>query len=831
MPSLKIDNFAKGWMTNAALDADKIYSFLKFTNTYVDYERGAAVRRPGYNRHHATALTGIPKQFYTFTNLAGNSRELVVAYDDSAPAHYHLFVLSGGTAYEIRNYSTSPTTALEFDTYDEYPFITVDNRVFFADDNDWYWSDYASLIKGAGPYTYECYQAGIDKPTFSHGGTSENRLGHETPWNSTRYFYEDAGGDVLRIAQSFALSRTLVVDAVRIWFVYVDYATGNPEMAGTFIASIYTNDGGSPGTLVTNATGQRTADDMYSVHTADPNFVRIDFSEKVELASGTYWLVTEGDDAYFDWEAGPAGRRCGLGADNTGGYAGGACKEWDGSSWNSVAGSDILFVIGGGLTEDESYKYAFTYYNSTYALESEPLDYDTGNYTGLITPTQTVLFSNLSLSTNDTQVDKVRMYRTKGGGDIYYHLYDVDLSETSFWDCIDDDNLGDILQSGGDSVNAKHLRLADADGNAIVPRYLEVWNGRIWAVGNSANELNFSKLLEEAGALGVAGDSIYDYFPADNKWSLDSTIRAMRKRGENDLVVYTSNNNIHIFRGGDSPLNPPPDLVKQEMFIGDNCIDNRTLCEYRGRHIFVTSNKEIKAFNGTVELEELAEVIGDEVGRIGDKYAAVIYANQYWLGVDVDGDGVLDSMFIYDLSRPRITNWRNYRYYNSAEELLLFYHLYVSADAHLYACPADLDSSDYHVIELDTGYSDDWTTDHDDGNSIKRIIQTQYLVPARRARWARLELMASYSQGTLYGADYFDGGLFGGSETIPTYEILAMGQSGEFVETAISPTSSRDIRGHTTGIGLLAEQCSVLIEDTGVAPDELRAIELFWSFN
>ena len=814
MPSLTISSFAKGWKDDPALDPDKIYSLKRLVNADIDYERGASRRRKGYKRYHSTNLPGLLKQCYEFVDTKGQTRLLAIAKSGS---NYRLYLVEANENNEIKNYSVTDDYPLGkrllFDSHDNYPFKTVGDRVFFSDDNDWYWTDYSSAKKGAGPYTYECYQAGIDKPTFLPTLTATSSPGYDDTDITGIVLTETGLGS--KLAQSFQVSINCVIDGVRLY-------SGAWGYTGDVIVRIETDDAGSPsGTLVNpNAYGRLSLGSMPQSTSAWNVFSCVgNFSL---TASTTYWIVVDGDvtyDAnydvsnYFSWDY-----------KSPGGYALGKAIQWTGSAWQDIANTDFNFRLGGGLTYNKTYQYKFTNYNSVYAIESEPDEDFLAVYTG-----SKGTFNITTLSApQDEQVDRIRIYRTKqldnsNENASYYLVQEIDDSQASFWDMINDDNLGSELQT------TDHLRLADANGTLLIPRYLEHWQNRLWAVPNNSKTLYYSKQLEERGSLGVSGDAIYDYYPADNKWTLDSKIRAIRLL-EDRLIVYTSNNNVHIFDGANSPLNPPGDLAHQELIVGDNCYDDRSLAELMGRHIFVTANKQVKAFNGSNILEPISkDNIQQSMDRSGDKYSAVVYKNQYVLAVDTDSDDIMDVLYILDLS-GRLPAWRSYQYLDHDENVLGIYNLFVTSDAKLFVATAQIDDNVFRIIQLDDGYSDDWTSNESDGIDITMTLQTQYIIPARRAKWTRFSMKGYYPQGALYGEDYYQQGYYGGDAVIPTLTLSAFGKENYFITTTLAPTSSDDVRGHTCGLRLASEECSIRLDSKGDKLDEIREITFEWRF-
>jgi hypothetical protein len=643
-------------------------------------------------------------------------------------------------------------------------------------------------------------QVGIDQPDESIFVIDEDNFTEQLISNTG---YQHLNPPLARqYAQSINTSDTYACDGVQLWLRKQNTPLGNIRV------TFETDSGGDPSNT------QENSSDWISVATGVGAAAWVEFQfESIQtiVPSTVYHFVVEFDAGYVATAG--AADYVEVGVNNTNAYAGGGLKFWDGAVWADIAGQDMEFVVG--LQYSTTRRYKFTYYNSTHAIESQDSDYLNmylAQAGGLWEGAKITIPARASIP--DTQATHVRIYRNEVNGSTYYLLGQAAIGAATsiFWDVVDDTSLSVQLQS------TDHRRFSDSDDNLLVPRYLEQWQGRIHAVADNDNTDYFSKKLEGVGSLGVAGDSIYDYFPADNNWNLDSEIRAIRKRGEDELVVYTSDNDIHVFRGGNSPLNPPPDLAHQPMFIGENCADSRSLVSIGAHHIYVTSNNNIRAFSGGIDeqvtAEELGTAIKTSMDAIGSVYSAAIYDNQYVLAVDADDDGVLDTLYIIDLSQ-RIPAWREAVYYDNASAQLDLYHIHVTRAGVMLACPADLDSSDFHVIQLDSGTSDDWVTTADDGVDITQTIQTQFIIPARRARWNKMILT----------------GLYPSTANIPTLTMTATDKSSNTSARALEPTGSEDVRGHTSGVKLFSEECAITITSVGARADEIRGIYLQWAFN
>lgn len=161
--------------------------------------------------------------------------------------------------------------------------------------------------------------------------------GHSAPVEQT-VVQEGAGASVTltvrgtRLAQSFVaptpgwLLREIAVQARRL---------GEPT--DSLRIGLYSDSGGSPGTLLENAT---VAGSEISTTT---DWVQVQLANGIQLSAGaTYWIVVDRTGA-ATWEHAYA-----VAMDGELGFTGGSCKVWDGSSWQTRApNADMLFQIWG----------------------------------------------------------------------------------------------------------------------------------------------------------------------------------------------------------------------------------------------------------------------------------------------------------------------------------------------------------------------------------------------------------------------------------------------------------------------------------------------------
>ena len=784
MREVRIKNFKEGMrVDNIDEDANQIQSLLLLENADIDWRTGAGVRRKGYEYFY-DSLPYDAKQIYEFVNTAGTATMLVVMNDK-------LYYIKAGVPTAITNDSYA-VPALSFASYDYYPFVTVLNRCFFADDNDLYWLDSTSLSGDV------CYQLGITAPIFATTPDVSNAQDKFYSLPSHQDVINPSG--MAYYAQSFTLARDTLIDAIQIQTL----VTGSPSDNIDMIVSLRSDNAGNPGTIV--STGTRSLISINPV-TGAHNLGMFSLDEKVAGVTGnTYWIVVNCNIPYAGWYSAGVTQ---VAVDSRNIAPTGVYK-WStlGTAWVTIVGRSMLYIIGGGLDEGSKYNYAFTYVNNQYNSESAP------RYIEDVIPEKaTTLFTGMDLTTTDNQVDVVRLYRTKAIDDtVYYYITELATTDTTFWDNIDDENLGTEMQC------------IDHQRSEICPvRQITHWHNRIYISSDDDTNnhiLYYSKILESNGLTGIAGDPSYDYFPQQtseyghlygNDLALEAPITAIGRQGAtsdvaNDissmLVVITSNDVIHTFTGGFDPQNPPQDLIHNPIVLDEGIIESRTMKNFKGRLVFLNNNKELKAYNGSIDLEDLTDDIQSLLDGVGVVYHAEAYNNRLWLLVDDDSDDVMDTVYLINLQRRDKVIYHKYIYKHDDNEATI-YDIHKGQSA-LYALLKDALST-YHIVELESGTSDSWEVSENDGTEIVMKLQSHYIRPARRAYWQEVGIRGYYP-----------------TSTIPTLTTTCTDLSARTTAFTLNPSGTEDEDGHKHGLVMASQELSFLIQSTGAEADEIR---------
>jgi hypothetical protein len=663
--NLQINKFIKGMQRDGIEDPDFLQSCRHIENYDIDYTRGQLVKRNGYQRYNLTALPAAPQQVYVYHDLSGN--ENILCISDTK-----LYLTSAAASNtEVKNASVNPSASLSFTASTKYPFVTLDDgRCVFADDNDVYWGDNTSLGSN------ECYQLGIDKPTDITIGLQ----------STVAYGYEDSGiqsntvTDTVILGQSLYLASAMEIDAVRLYLNRV----GMDGKGCSITLHIYADDSGAPDTNTEIDSG--SVDVQSWAEANSPEWIRFSFTSNVTLSASTwYWLVLEGDAAYnalYTVTDNVSWRR-----DTN--FGSGKAVYYDGT-WNDYSPArDFMFQLGGQLETGESYRYLLTYYNSDYLIESAPIDnnvivntVDTG--TELDNQT-TVSVANLPASVTDAQVTHLRLYRTTATDtNNYYLVATIAEGITTHIDSIADANVGSKL------TTTNTQRPLDTDGTAIVPRYLADWRGRLWLVKSNDRTVYYSMRLEDDGALGYTGFSLYDAFHTENFEQLDTLgepITGIAPLGDM-LVAYTENRTIPIL-GCNSVLNPMDDLAPPERYRENvGCMAPNTLASNGEKHFFV-SRRGIEEFDGnSVTSVSHNSARGLFIGSMRSRWenissmqGLVTADDEYWLIADEEATIILDeelyddeyyatpsTQVIYLLDLEKDT-WRCYNFYSDMNHI------------------------------------------------------------------------------------------------------------------------------------------------------------------
>ena len=122
--------------------------------------------------------------------------------------------------------------------------------------------------------------------------------------------------------------------------------------------------------------------------------------------------------------------------------------------------------------------------------------------------------------------------------------------------------------------------------------------------------MHYSEKIDEGGAQGIVGDSIYDYFPLTNKITFGQPITDITVFNDNLLLFYR--NEISTIRGTSSALNPAPDILLEELVKTEGTTFPGTSSEVRGNLLIVTQNSEVKLFTGGGSLIEVGYKVAIE---------------------------------------------------------------------------------------------------------------------------------------------------------------------------------------------------------------------------
>jgi len=195
MGQLQLGNYSIGYKRDSATDANPLEALHTFENEEARESDGAAVKRKGSNRWPDTAMASEPQQLHHFIDNSGQEQIFVVGGDNKL----YRYSSSGAIGpNEIKNASATPDASLSM-TAPPYPFLNLGDRVYFADDNDWYWSDQTNLVNE------KCFVVGMDKYPADLVGIGNDAAAlqytPDTPLSTTQYELNSTTQQ--KIAQSF----------------------------------------------------------------------------------------------------------------------------------------------------------------------------------------------------------------------------------------------------------------------------------------------------------------------------------------------------------------------------------------------------------------------------------------------------------------------------------------------------------------------------------------------------------------------------------------------------------------------------------------------------
>ena len=400
---LQMENFVLGMRRDGSLtqEAERdenlganpyiLHSLKTIENYDIGYEDGGLVTRSGYERYNAIVLPDVPKQIYYHTNLPRTSE--------------FLMGIVGERWYKIQESLSHEMVIDEAVTLTDgfkKPIFAWNNRIFFATDAGWYWTD-ADRLYDAVKY----YQAGIDKPTSPLIITEDNAEGQTTitgaielTLNATTHRKE---------AIKLVLSDQLHFDTINYYLI-----RSIISLAGNVRVSIYTDDSGDPSSTLADPYAQSDWLDS-AMANVTAGFIAFTMRGAINLDPGTYWIVLEGDTNYYNnyVGSGPSGYYLsahyldlGFQQENY------SIKvyDWAAQAWGLLANTVGVFYFGGLVPASDAasgiYEYVYTFFNSTYVIESRPSDHQR------ITISGDHKIAEISTPQSaDEQVDKVKIYR------------------------------------------------------------------------------------------------------------------------------------------------------------------------------------------------------------------------------------------------------------------------------------------------------------------------------------------------------------------------------------------------------------------------------------
>ena len=398
---LALSDFALASVPDAALRKDRLYTLRRLQNYFVDYEMGKLVVRKGYTRWNEKALPAPGTQIYIFQ--ASNTERVLVISDNKW--------------YVVHQTTPDPQLIIDETATSPRPILTIEQRCLLCTDTNAYWTDMDQLT---GP---DVFKLGIEKPQDAPSienigvtGSYDNLQGQSlSPANLPVTVILNKTSN-RKLSTQFPVTVPLTVGAVSIrlarpvqgiWF-------------GNIRVKICKDDGGK--SMMTAGHVPVLADDnaisewvpTSEVMYVQPRFVVFSFNKKFDLPAGTYWVVLEGDDQYYNnYYVDPGWVNSFFVAiDYTLTIKYGASEIYDYSTaiWSHclVLSNHVEFAFYfSGLDTLRYYDYVYTHYNSTYGIESRPSGYSRIKTSSLAPGIHIYTYSRPT----DPQVDKIRIYR------------------------------------------------------------------------------------------------------------------------------------------------------------------------------------------------------------------------------------------------------------------------------------------------------------------------------------------------------------------------------------------------------------------------------------
>jgi hypothetical protein len=751
-------------------------------NVDIDYKEGRLVVRPGYERWNAVALPAVATQLYEFTDLSGNQHLLGICN-----SRWYEFKATGAHVMLVDEAATAPR-----------PIIQYGDRVVFATDTGWYWTDDAQLT-GTPKY----HRLGIHAPDESCVADPVAALGHTVSLfgsalilnTTTQYWiaFKLTLTDELKIGSlSLGLQKPLAIN-----------------LAGNIRISLQTDSAGLPSGTLVAADARSTWWPVMWLNVGTYTLKLFTFTPAIDLAAGTYWAVINSDAAYkssfntvpgFSFYA-DVGHDTGLPTNEMAIYNN-VTSTWNGVPWSA------WFQIG-GMDDTKFYDYVQTFRNSTYGSESRQSE------SVRVDPTSTAPVIQVTLpAVSDPQVDIVRVYRRQ-----VENRDDVDPVITDPYKLALEGAPGDVLHDtlptaslGGILQTQDHYAYDEVDSGddairptALLPGPAAQFKERIWIAEPDGIVLYPSKILEEDGACGRTNTAMPDYFPLGNalEFGVSSSILALETMADEQLVIYFKDESVYVLWGANESLNPPPDVQRRPVLSKGGLFGSRSMDASTTRHIIMTSDG-LWGFSGNIGIPELLSETNHSIfTSIENTYLentrVLIFGGEIWVLHDADNDGDMESILILDMLRDVPTRqivdraWRTYEYDVPLNDIVL--RRRGSTFKHILAA----DATNPYILKLGEGTLDN-------GNAIVASVEMHNLQAKNLVMISGVELDAKYPG------------------TPPTYSIQGI-SSGTVVQTrTLTPSSDTDIRKHRTGLRVMAvTDARILIEMTSTQRDELKS--------
>lgn len=813
--TLHLGNFVMGMRRDGALSQEFVrdenagktpyilHSLKTMENYDIDFVTGNIYPRRGYERYSGNVLPTTNddvKQIFYHTDLSRSREDILVIANE----RWYRAI----EAAESNNELIIDEEVTVDDGYKK-PMFAWGNRIFFATDSGWYWTDADRLYEGTFDSGTKYYQAGIDKPDGTLDMVGVASPGQNNPTDD--HYIELTRVVSRRIAFQYTPAVRVYLNSLAVYMRR--FADSENVGYGAVRIKVYTDNDGEPSdTLVDHGTSAWR--DTTSIQYGTFEHRNFYFYNEVELSPGTkYWFVLEGDDAYYDHVAEGWTFHVGIGNYDGASPTYGESMVYDTSGddfWDTVTEAECAWYIS-GPSSNRIYEYVCTFYNSTYGIESRP----SASVRIEISSETPITWIGGHPTCDDDQVDKVRIYRRALDSGLEITAEDSEI--TSTYQLLSEiDVLGQMydmkndLYLGADLQTQDHYLITeddDTDQNrreAIIPACACIWKGRIWVVPVNSNTLYFSKKLEEDGATGLTGDTIPDYFPLTNKLEIqeEAAILAIKPLANDQMAIYFRNGPVYVLWGMDDVQNPPSDFSYRPMVYNVGLTSSWGLCDFRGQHVYL-SRHGLYSFTGSPRPEYLSENIQSVLDGISDDNLArsvlVARGEELWLLVDENDDGNKETIYILNLQKS-LPSWRRYNYGVTITDL--FVKALSSSSKDVIA----VDNTNYYVMELGTG-----TTDN--GKPIESYIET-HQNNVGSAFLHQIELWAEYPEGD-----------------VPSYyDFLITDHSGYGKRYQLNPKSSMDNRGRQMGIRLKTYgSFSVRMDQASVKRTDLSRITISYN--